>query len=228
MSDLQELVLFNAACDEFISGKYILADIKISSILNILSNNEKIKNIITSCLENFNFSACFSSFVFNDEEVSSFTLPKDEKQIIACVYTLLFKFKNNEIKFYDFIKQYSKNDDTNNTFVNFANSVILPFKNAVNSIYSKRHVLVETTDYQSDIYNKIKTTIKLITNNIDNFKLKLNQKEEFSMLLNSLYIASTNNDKKLVYSLMIGIDYFTKCNKKTRSAYLSLEECFSN
>ena len=35
MSELQELVLFNAACDEFISGKYILADIKISKILTV-------------------------------------------------------------------------------------------------------------------------------------------------------------------------------------------------
>ena len=34
------------------------------------------------------------------------------------------------------------------------------------------------------------------------------------------------NDKKLVFSLMIGLDYFTRAHKKSRNAYLTLEECF--
>ena len=70
------------------------------------------------------------------------------------------------------------------------------------------------------------STIKLILKNLDLYKLNINQKEEFTMLLNSLYLASEKNDKKLVFSLMIGLDYFTKANKKSRNAYLSLEECF--
>ena len=70
------------------------------------------------------------------------------------------------------------------------------------------------------------TTIKLIVKNLDSYKLNMNQKEEFTMMLNSLYLASEKNDKKLVFSLMIGLDYFTKCNKKSRHAYLMLEECF--
>ena len=121
MSDIQDLILFNTACDEFISGKYILADIKIASILNIVAGDEKIKNIISNCLENFNFSSCFATYVFNDEEVSTLTLPNDDKGVIACVYTLLYKFKNKDIKFYDFIKQYSTDDTPNSSFTNFAN-----------------------------------------------------------------------------------------------------------
>ena len=72
------------------------------------------------------------------------------------------------------------------------------------------------------------TTIKLILKNIDSCKLNMNQKEEFTMLLNSLHMASEKNDKKLVFSLMIGIDYFSKSNKKARNAYYMLEECFEN
>ena len=60
------------------------------------------------------------------------------------------------------------------------------------------------------------------------FRLKVNEKEEFTLLLNALYIASENNDKKQVFALMIGLDYFTKVNKRARNAYLSLEECFAN
>ena len=63
--------------------------------------------------------------------------------------------------------------------------------------------------------------------NINGYKLKMNEKDEFTMLLNSLYIAAEKNDKKLVYSLMVAIDYFSRYNRKTRSAYFMLQECFN-
>ena len=113
-------------------------------------------------------------------------------------------------------------------FNKFAELLIVPFKNSVNSIYSKRHVIVDAQDYQVNYYNKIKNAIRLIMNNLDNLKLKIDEKEEFTMLLNSLYIASEKNDKKLVFSLTIALDYFSRYHKKTRNSYLTIEECFLN
>ena len=225
MGNIQELIPFNNACNEFATGKYILADIKISSILKTLETEEKLKSIVSSCCEDFNFTQEFNKAIKQENETLSFNIPENEKQTIAFVYNLLSSFKNSTINFYDFLSKFYPNE--NSDFSAFANAVVIPFKNAVNNIYAKLHVLVETDDYQNNIYNKIKTNVKLIVSNIDNFKLKMNEKEEFTMLLNSLYLASERNDKKLVYSLMIGLDYFTKAYKKTRPAYLSLEECFS-
>lgn len=227
MNTVQELIPFNKACEEFVSGKYILADIKISSILKIVEADAKIRDIISSCCENFNFQNSFNKAIISEEDNIIFNIPNHEKEIVAFVYNLLSAFKNNTINFYDFLNKFYPGENSNSDFLSFSNSIITPFKNAINTIYSKRHILVETNDYQNDIYNKIKTTIKLILTNSDNYKLKMNEKEEFTLLLNSLYFASEKNDKKLVYSLMIGLDYFSKCNKKTRSAYLSLEECFA-
>lgn len=227
MSTIQELNQFNNACDEFISGKYILIDLKISSILNIISNNEKLTNIINSCEQDFNFNEQSKKYMKNSYDEVYFALPTNEKEIIAFVYNLLYKFSTKAIDFYEFLKVYYNAENANQkAFNDFAISIIVPFKDAINSIYSKRHVLVETSDYQNNIYNKIITTIKLILKNLENIKLNMNQKEEFTMLLNSLHLASDKNDKKLVFSLMIGLDYFTKCNKKARNAYLMLEECF--
>ncbi|MBE5741415.1 MAG: hypothetical protein E7351_02685 [Clostridiales bacterium] len=226
MSNIQELVPFNKVCDEFMSGKYILVDIKITSILNIIESDEKIKNIVSSCTENFDFNSTFKNQIAKVNDTFTISVPADEKCTIAFVYNLLYRFKGGEIDFYDFLATYYDENDDSKGVKSFAHDMILPFKNAINNIYSKRHILVETNDYQNNIYNKIKTTIKLIVQNIDNYKLKMNEKEEFTMLLNSLFLASEKNDKKLVYSLMIGLDYFTKCNKKCRVAYLALEECF--
>lgn len=224
---IQELAQFNNACDEFISGKYILADIKISSILKFIAEDEKLTNIVNTCLQDYDFNAEFKKLAIVDENNASINLPSTDKEQVAFVYNLLYKFKSGKINLYDFLTQFYGEDSTNNKeFSEFTKTIIIPFKNAINNIYSKRHVLVETNDYQNNIYNKIMSTIKLILKNLDAYKLNMNQKEEFTMMLNSLYLASEKNDKKLVYSLMIGLDYFTKANKKSRTAYLMLEECF--
>ena len=227
MSNIQELLPFNNACDEFISGKYILIDLKIQSILNIIANDEKLRNIVNSCLQDYNFNTQSKQYMINNEEIASFSLPTTDKDIVAFVYNLLYRFNSKSIDFYEFLKVYYNAENAGGKeFGEFARTIITPFKNAMNSIYSKRHVLVETSDYQNNIYNKIMTTIKLILKSLDEYKLNMNQKEEFTMLLNALHMASEKNDKKLVFSLMIGLDYFTKCNKKSRHAYLMLEECF--
>ena len=225
--NIVELSAFNSACDEFIAGKYILADLKISSILKAIAGDEKLKDIVSSCLQKYDFDSNFELSV--NENENTLVLPSEEKEIISYAFSLLFHFDNKSLDFYKFVNTYFAIEDEpiGNEIVNFAKSVIVPFKNAVNSIYSKRHIIVETDDYQKNYYNKIISTIRLIIKNIDNYKLKMNEKEEFTMLLNSLYIASEKNDKKLVFSLMIALDYFSIVNKKARVAYIALEECFT-
>ena len=223
--NIHELKPFNNACDEFIGGKYLLADIKIASILKLIADDEKLSNIINSCMQDYDFNQEFKNHALIQDNSYVLTIPSADKDIVSFVYNLLYKFKSGEYDFNKFLTQFYGIENSKE-FYEFANNIIIPFKNAVNNIYSKRHILVETDDYQNNIYNKIMSTIKLIIKSLETYKLNMNQKEEFTMLLNSLYLASEKNDKKLVYSLMIGLDYFTKCNKKSRVAYLSLEECF--
>ena len=226
MANITELIPFNNACDEFISGKYILAEAKIKSIMKIINEDEKIRDIISSCVENTEFGKVLSTALKQDEDKYILDMPTEEKDIVALVYGLLYRFDSKQLDFYDFLSRFNSNEESSNAFNHFAENIILPFKSAVNAIYSKRHVIVEAQDYQVNYYNKIKNCIRLIMNNIDNLKLKIDEKEEFTMLLNSLYIASDKNDKKLVFSLTIALDYFSRYNKKTRQAYLSIEECF--
>lgn len=220
---------FNNACDEFLAGKYILAEVKITCILREIANNEKLKNIVSNALENYEFKTEFSKHIGGDEEHPTLTLPKSEKEIISFVYSLLYTFDKKQISLYDFLRKFYGNDDNHGQEVySFATNILLPFKNAVNNIYSKTHVIVTTDEYQENHYNHIKETVREILNNADDYKLKMTEKEEFTLLLNSLYLASDKNDKRLVYSLMIGLDYFTRNYKKCRPAFLSLENCFNN
>ncbi len=213
----EELVGFNNCCDEFVAGRFILPEAKFSAMLNTFSNNERLKNVISYALRGFDFDYAYEQMKNNPE----FVYPTDEKEIIALVYNLLFRFENKTIRFADFLNKFFDNNLTN-----FSKQLILPFKEAINSAFSNKFVEAEQISIQNNCYLKIKTNIKLILNQMDDFKLKPAEKEEFAMLLNSLYIACDKFDKKFVYSIMIGLDYFSKCLKRTRNAYLSLEECF--
>ena len=157
---------------------------------------------------------------------SRFVLPTDEKSIVCIVYNLLYQFSNKDIGFYDFLNEYFANENTSMGFETFCRSVIIPFEQSINSLYSRRYVLVESEEFQENYYNRIKSTIRKVFEELDTLKLKPIQKDELSTLLNSLYIASENSDKKTVFALMIGLDYFTKYNKHAIEVFESLEACF--
>ena len=211
---MQDLNQFNITCEQLLNGKYILIDTKISSLLKIMEENEKLKNIVSASLNEFDFS-----YAFSGEINSNIILPYSEKEIVSFVYTFLFKFKNNELNL---------GENANETLNQLIPNLLPSFQSAINSLYNKSHQEVETDEFQNNIYNNIKSTITLVLENLDNYKFTTTNKEEFLMLANSIYTASERNDKNLVYSLMIGLDYFTQRNKKLRSIYLALEECFSN
>ena len=139
MNEIKDLIPFNNACEELVTGKYILADIKIASILKIVETDEKLKNIVSTCLEDFNFNSSFSSAIKQTNENFSFVLPEQEKSIIALVYSLLCNIKNGTVNFTDFLNRFYSLDNSTDISM-FANEIIIPFKNAINSLFSKIHV----------------------------------------------------------------------------------------
>lgn len=228
MNTIQELIPLNNACEELISSKYILVDMKINTILSIIEKDNKIREIVSNCCETQDYSNLIKLSCIQTATDSKFILPSDEKSIICLVYNLLYQFSNKEIELYDFINEYYAEENTSDSFASFCKSVIIPFAQAISSLYERKYVLVNSNEYQDNYYNKIKMTIKSIYEKIDTLGLKLIQKDELCTMLNALYIASENCDKKMVFALMIGIEYYTKANKKVKSIYEQLENCFSN
>lgn len=210
---MQDLDQFNIACEQLLNGKYVLIDVKLSSLLKIFDENEKLKIIVSNALNRYNFTTVF------DKEINpDIVLPQSDYEIISFVYLLLYKAKNNELNL---------GDNASNTLIKIVNKILPCFQNSINNVYSKNYQQIEAEEYQNNIFNNLKSTITLILNNLDKYKFTTTNKEEFLMLINSLFQASDKNDQNLVYSLMIGLDYFTASNKKLRNIYLTLEECFT-
>ena len=97
----------------------------------------------------------------------------------------------------------------------------------MNEEYSKTYEMTATEDYQNNLYHKLSNVAKVNLENIDEVKLKDIEKEELGLLLNAMMDASDKNDRKLVYTLMVGIEYFVKYNKRVKHIYLQLKDCFT-
>lgn len=222
--DNLDLKQFNCACDDFIAGKYILANIKVKALLNTIHESEKLTNIVSTCLDNFDFNTSFKESVIP----KGLKLPEDDKQIIAYCFNVLYNLDVGTVTFLDFLNKYFSSVETSGgeEFKMFSSTIIEPFKKAINSEYARVYDMTSTEDYQNNLYHKLASIASANIEEVEYIKLKDIEKEELTLLLNAMVDASEKNDKKLIYAIMVGLEYFVKYNKRARHIYLQLKDCF--
>jgi len=221
-----DLKQFNSACDELVAGKYILANVKIKALINSINNSEKLTDMISNCLDNFDFNATFRESVLPNKGLK---LPEEDKDIIAYCFNVLYNLDVETITFLDFLNKYFLSSQTSGgeEFKMFSNTIITPFKQAVNNEYSRMYDMTSTEDYQNNLYHKLMNVANININLLDEINLKDIEREEMELLLNAIITASSKNDKKLIYAIMVGIEYFVKYNKRAKHIYLQLKDCFA-
>lgn len=219
-----DLKQFNLACDDFIAGKYILANIKVKALIKSINQSEKLTDLIYNCLEGFDFNLAMRESI----TPKGLILPQGEKDIVAYCFNILFNLDQGSITFLDFLNKYFVSSKTTGgeEFNLFTSTIIEPFKNALNKQYQQMYEMTSSEDYQNNLFHKLARVAEVNLNNIDNLKLKEIEKEELQLLLMAMIDASNKNDRKLIYALMVGLDYFVKSNKRAKDIYLQLKDCF--
>lgn len=222
--DSIELKQFNKACEDFLLGKYILANIKIKALLDTIGNNNRLTEIAEKALSELDFTSAFNASITD----SGLMLPTEDNQIIAYCYHVLYNIDMGTVSFLDFLNNYFSHDNNTGTdqFKLFADTIIKPFNKAINNIFESTYSKTVTEDEQVNVYHKLKGVAQVNLDNIELVKLKGVEKEELSLLLKAIVIQSERCDKKQVYALMVGLEYFAKFNKKARNIYLQLKDCF--
>lgn len=220
-----DLKQFNDACEDFLAGKYILANIKLKALLQTINSSEKLTDIVSASLDDFNFDSTFRESIASGRII----LPTQDKDIVAYCFNILYNLDIGTITFLDFLNRYFASEELSGgeEFKLFASTIIKPFCDAVNRLYTQTYLLSETVDYQSNIYHKLMKVAEANIENIDELRLKEIESEELVLLLNALITASEKSDKKLVYAVMVGLEYFTKANKRAKGVYLQLKDCFT-
>ncbi|MDD4816100.1 MAG: hypothetical protein PHQ62_03085 [Clostridia bacterium] len=126
-----------SSCNDIIHGKFILADYKITSILKNIGDSKEIYNLIANCMNDFNFEREFSRAQLKyASKPNQFILPTEPEKILPFVFCVLVNIKNKNINFDAFLKEFYKSEEGRaREFSNFANQIILPFRNIIANFF---------------------------------------------------------------------------------------------
>lgn len=133
-----EITAFVSACNEFVEGKFILADIKVSKILRAVSNSSKIYDLVAESLINYNFNKEYEKLhkKMVAENRGYIELPLDNQSIIPFVFCLLVEIDSKRISFNDFLtKEFPMLSTQKEEYDSFAQHLVIPFRNAIAQIF---------------------------------------------------------------------------------------------
>ena len=120
-----------ANCDELINGRYIFAENIIEKILLNISKTPEVYDLISDCMQNFNFEREFNrAKVKLPTKDGYFVMPESKAIVLPLVFCILVDIRDKKINFHEFVKDYFTSEDLNE-FENFAQTLIVPFKNAI-------------------------------------------------------------------------------------------------
>lgn len=143
--DLEQLQEFVSACNDFADGKFILADIKISKILRLISKTPQLYDLIAECMINYDFEKEYENAKIGKDN-TAFQLPTETHKIIPFVFCLLVEIDSKKINFNEFLKtQFPYANNQNEEYLAFSKSVIVPFRDAIANLFN-----IETEQFHTE------------------------------------------------------------------------------
>lgn len=212
----EELTKINAfinSCNDMINGKFILADVKITKILNMISNSDELYRYISECTIGFNFDKEFHrAEVKNRFNGGEFVPPQTPEGLVAMVFSLLVQFNSKELDFYNFIQVNFATLTPNGEYANFAKVLLVPFRDIIGSHFGLINSVFEPLS--SDKYDSPQQLGGEIAQTKEETPQPKNPNSwiEIDKLLDSM-IANLMGDKHVKHALQENLIYILKSTK---------------
>jgi len=133
------LAEFKKACLQLLSTKYILADKKISIILQLIAKHPELYNLVAKCMEGFDFKTAFAVAKPQDARTKGLKLPMEPNHVVAFVFCLLLSFDTKQTDFKNFLSAfYYDIEGPTKEFEVFVKETIVPFCANVIALASKK------------------------------------------------------------------------------------------
>lgn len=130
----QEVQNFLDACDELINCKFLVAEYKITKLLQSIAGSSDICSLISECLQSYNRDREFARTYIQDGHGEFVcVMPTEEYKIVALVFCTLADIDNKKIDFTDFIKRFFGNSE--NPYQAFIETMIIPFKSLISEAF---------------------------------------------------------------------------------------------
>lgn len=132
----EQLDVFSIKSEELIASQYIIADVKIASLLKTVASSDILLALFKNCLTDFDYGKAKKSYLvksqFLADDKGEFVLPPNSRELLAFVFSLLIDIDAKRIIFSDFLNKYFfVYGSLTSSYNAFINTVIKPFKNSV-------------------------------------------------------------------------------------------------
>ncbi len=139
MSKREELDLFLEKCDDLVGSKYILADIKIASLLKAIASSDTLLALFKNCLDGFDYEEAKKKYLVTSQYLSAdkgeFILPPNSRELLAFILTILVDVDAKRIDLGEFLEKYFYEDGSCfSEYTAFINTVVKPFRNTIKII----------------------------------------------------------------------------------------------
>lgn len=234
-----EIKGFISSCDDMVNGKFILADIKILKILNMIAHSEPLYKYIQQCLIDFNFEREYGkASVKNRINGSTFVPPSEHDKLVAMVFCLLVEFDKKHLDFYSFISENFPTLTPGGEYNLFAKTLLVPFRDVIANhfgllgqpqssveVENQQPISSDTMEQEEPVEQEEKETIwedisvlsdGLINTILMDRKIKQHEKDSYVYVLKSIKYALKFNDMRLISALVTSLDLLLVKTKSTK------------
>ena len=200
---------FFTACEELITGKFILADTKIGELLRAIATSDELRGLFAAVTKGFDYPAAKAACLKQPGEGGRYIrgeayLPSERSEILAFVFCLLVEFDNGTMKFNDFLLRYFYVDGSYTaSYSLFVDRVIRPFRDIVRDCYPETR-----RKQEENCLEKLAEKIALERTRIASLPLGKEDAVAADMILNELYAAVGRGDYSELKALLCGYLYF--------------------
>src|SRR5574344_2091421 len=153
--ELSKISQFVASCNDMINGKFILADVKITKILNMIAGSDELYRYITECMTGFDFSREYHrAEVKNGLNGGVFAVPAEREKVVAFVFCLLVECDAKRIDFYNFINENFIAENRSDAYKFFSTKLLVPFRDILAGHFGLGNNDTESLENMTDIYKK--------------------------------------------------------------------------
>ena len=225
--DVLSINNFNEKCLDFMSGKYILADIKVRAILRAINESDVLTNLVARCVNNYDFNEGFKRATGDTiGEMDSLVLPEKPRERVALIYHILRCIDEEVISFYDFVSKYIRksNQIGNEEFTAFAETIVKPFNEAINTLLQTEYAEKDLAGTSRSM-RSMESVIGEILPKLDEYRLGTVGTKELKSLLEALSMSLGRNDDLMVNALLIGVDNFCANHHRAKNVMKLLQKC---
>ncbi len=224
---------FFTACDELITGKFILADTKIGELLRSIATSDELRGLFAAVTKGFDYPAAKAACLKQPGEGGRYLrgeayLPSERSEILAFVFCLLVEFDGGAMKFNDFLLRYFYVDGSYTaSYSLFVDRVIRPFRDIVRDCYPDLNKVAPEArrKQEENRLEQLAEKISLERTRIASLPLGKEDAVAADMILNELYAAVGRGDYAELKALLCGYLYFlqvTDCSDENSTEMFRL------